>query len=69
MSPNCWRLEIAAFSSSGGCGSSYENGWKTPRVFSALSKPKEAAARLGFLTVGTSMGLIWTAVKLRQTVP
>lgn len=69
MSLNCWRLEIAAFSSSGGCSSSCENGCKTPRVFPSLSESREAAGRGSFLSVGANVGPIWVALRLGQTVP
>lgn len=64
MSPNCWRLEIATFDSSGGCSSSYEGGHETPGAC-PLAELREGAGTAGFLTVGANTSHIW--VSLRQT--
>lgn len=34
-----------------------------------MPEPREAAARVGFMTVGANMGPIWVAKRLRHTVP
>lgn len=38
-------------------------------MFPVLPEPREAAGRVGFLTVGANMGPIWVAMRLGQTVP